>query len=1067
MLFTLFTTITCVAQNNALWLRYPSISPDGQNIAFSYKGDIYVVPTKGGAAVPLTIHEAHDYMPVWSHDGKQLAFASDRYGNFDVYVMPSTGGAPTRLTYNSAGDFPYDFTIDNKNVVFGSARQTSANNIRFYSPRLFQNLYKVPTIGGRSVLISEAGVESAHFNSKGTQVVFQDRKGYEDPWRKHHTSSVTRDIWLMEPGTNKYSKLSGFEGEDREPVFSSDDEYIYYLSEKNGNQNIYKAPIKLKIAEQQLTTFKDHPIRHLSISSNNTLCFTYNGEIYTLKEGGSPQKIVVQILNDGREATEKNVPILGNATEFAISPNKKEIAFVARGEVFVTSLEGAVTKRITNTPQQERMIRWSPDGKTLVYAGERNDNWDIYKATIVRKEEPYFYAATLLKEEPVLNSISEEYQPKYSPDGKELAYVADRNVLKVYNFETKKSRTIMPEGSNYSYADGDWDFSWSPDGKWLLVEGDEGYVFAGSQAILYKADGSFKKDVSQTGFGVSAIKWGLDGKVMTYGSSRDGKKSVALQGASEIDVYALFFNQEAYDTYKLNKDDYTLWNEKVELAKKADSTKTKKDTAKKYTDLDLKNLDNRKIRLTINSSNISDYVLSEDGSKLYYLASVEKGYDLWVTEPRTRETKILAKLGGSGSSLEISKDGKSIFALNNGTLTKIDTESGKATPVSVAGEMVLNTLAEKEYIFEHTWRQVQKKFYDPNIHGINWKMYKETYARFLPHISNNYDFQELLSELLGELNASHTGGRYSPQMPSSDITATLGLLYDETYTGNGLKIGEVIAGGPLDKASSKIKAGYYIEKVDGEAITDNIDWAKLLNRKVGKITLLSVYDAATNTRWDETVKPISFGEESALMYKRWVNTMREMVDKLSDGKVGYVHVQGMNDGSFRTVYDEVLGKNKTKQALIVDTRFNGGGWLHNDLNTFLSGTKYLEFAPQGNRVKSSEPFDRWSKPSCVLMSEGNYSDAYIFPYIYKQNGIGKLIGMPVAGTGTAVWWETQIDPTIVFGIPMVATIGKENRPTENLQVEPDIRVELSYADLIKGKDTQLEAAVKEMLKTIK
>jgi C-terminal processing protease CtpA/Prc len=174
----------------------------------------------------------------------------------------------------------------------------------------------------------------------------------------------------------------------------------------------------------------------------------------------------------------------------------------------------------------------------------------------------------------------------------------------------------------------------------------------------------------------------------------------------------------------------------------------------------------------------------------------------------------------------------------------------------------------------------------------------------------------------------------------------------------------------------------------------------------------------------------------------------------------------MNDGSFRTVYDEVLGRHFNKQALIVDTRFNGGGWLHNDLNTFLSGKRYLDFAPQGNRVSASEPFDRWYKPSCVLMSEGNYSDAFIFPYIYKQNGIGKLIGMPVPGTGTAVWWETQIDPTIVFGIPMVATIGKENRPSENLQVEPDIRVPLTYEDFLSGKDTQLEAAVKEMLKTI-
>jgi C-terminal processing protease CtpA/Prc len=235
---------------------------------------------------------------------------------------------------------------------------------------------------------------------------------------------------------------------------------------------------------------------------------------------------------------------------------------------------------------------------------------------------------------------------------------------------------------------------------------------------------------------------------------------------------------------------------------------------------------------------------------------------------------------------------------------------------------------------------------------------------------------------------------------------------------------------------------------------------------VGKNTLLSVLDPKTNTRFEETVKPILFGEESVLMYKRWTNMMFNLVDKLSGGKVGYVHVQGMNDGSYRTTIDEVMGRNKNKEALIVDTRFNGGGWLHNDLNTFLSGKAYLGFAPQGNPVPATEPMDRWSKPSCVVMSEGNYSDAFIFPYVYKDNGIGKLIGMPVPGTGTAVWWETQIDPTIVFGIPMIATIGKEKRPTENLQLEPDMKVLLPYEEFLNGKDAQIETAVKEMLKSI-
>lgn len=1089
LLLLLLPVISAVqSQTNPMWLRYPSISPDGKTIAFGYKGDIYRVDANGGVAIPLTIHEAHDMMPVWSRDGKSIAFASDRHGNFDVFIMPATGGTPTRLTYHSSPDFPTDFSIDNKDVLFTSSRNIPEKNIRFYSPRLFQNLYSVSAKGGRPVLISSAGFENARYNSKGTHIVFQDRKGFEDPWRKHHTSSVTRDIWLMDVKTNTYRKISGFEGEDREPVFSSDDQFIYYLSEKNGNQNIYKAPVLNKMAEQSLTSFKTHPVRHLSVSTDNLLCFSYDGEIYTMKDGAQPKKVAIQIYNDGRAGVEKNVSINGNVTQFELSPNGKEIAFVTRGEIFVTSVEGGQTKRITNTPQQERMVQWSPDGRSLVYAAERNNSWDIYKASISRKEEPYFYASTVVNEEALIATAAEEYQPKFSPDGKELAYVADRNILKVYNLANKQTRTLLPEGRNYSYADGDWDFNWSPDGKWIITDDGEGNWFTGNAALI-KADGTGEiQHPLKSGFGQGNPKWAMEGKVMTWVSAKEGRKSLALQGSREVDIYAGFFDQELYDRFKLSKEDFALLKEKEEKEKQekdkaekekpaeaaATATKpgdkkpepAKDNTAKKTWTPNLEGFENRVARLTINSSSISDYAINNDGSKIYYLAAFEKGFDLWVTEPRTRETKILAKLGGSPSGIEMSKDGKTLFVTNNGALVKVD-ESGKVSPIPINGEMVLNAAEERAYIFEHAWRQVQKKFYDPKLHGLDWKMLRDEYARFLPHISNNYDFQELLSELLGELNASHTGGRYSPQMQNPDVTATLGLLYDETHQGKGIKITEVIAGGPFDKSTSKMKAGLIIEKIDGEEITDEVDWNKFLNRKVAKNTLVSVYDPATNTRFEEVVKPISFGEESQLMYKRWIKKMDEMVNKLSDGKVGYVHVAGMNDGSFRNTFDAVLGKNFDKEALIVDTRFNGGGWLHDDLATFLSGKRYLDFAPQGNRLKDGEPMGRWSKPSVVLMSESNYSDAFIFPYVYKQNGIGKLVGMPVPGTGTAVWWETQIDPTIVFGIPMVATIGKENRPTENLQLEPDIRVPLSYEDFLNGRDTQIEAAVKEMLAQLK
>ena len=1058
-----------LAQDAPLWMRYPAISPDGKTIVFSYKGDLYKVPASGGDAYPLTLHEAHDYQPVWSRDGKWIAFASDRYGNFDVYVMPAGGGEAKRLTYHSANDVPYDFTPDGKQVLFGTGRNDVYTSARFPQRGLFQKLYQVPVTGGRSVMVNSAGADIARYNAKGDKIIFQDRKGYEDAWRKRHTSSVTRDVWAYDVKKDEYIQLSGFEGEDREPIWGADDNTFYFLSEKDGSQNLYKATAGGGKEATQLTKFKDHPVRHLTRAQDGTLSFTYDGAIYTLKEGSTPQKVGVRITTDTRTNDEKILPINTGVTHAAMSPNGKEIAFIVRGELFVTSVEGGLTKRITNTPQQERNVAFSPDGRTIYYATERGASWDIYRATIERKEEPYFYMSTVVKEEPVIATEAEEFQPELSPDGKEIAYLEERNVLKVYNIASKKSRTILPAGVNFSYADGDQYYTWSPDGKWLAFNSSEGKVFS-SEVALMKADGSgVRKNVTQSGFFDGRPKWAFGGKALLWTTDRDGKKPLAYQGAREVDVYAMFFDQDAYDRFKLTKDEFGLLKEKEDKDKEA----AKKDTASKIAppakgwEPTFEGLDNRKMRLTINSGNISDYMLSPDGEKLYFMARMEKGYDLWMTNPRTKETKLIAKLDGGPGGMGVSKDGKSLFVLSDGKIVKVDADAGKISPVTVNGEMVLKADKERAYIFDHAWRQVAKKFYDPKIHGLDWNKYHKEYAKFLPHINNNYDFQELLSEFLGELNASHTGGRFAREQQNTDVTASLGLLYDETYTGSGVKVVEVLEGGPLTNAVSKVSKGVVIEKIDGEEITADMDWSRLLNRKAGKNTLLSLYNPETKQRWEETLKPITTAEEQTLMYKRWVAANRKKVEELSGGKVGYVHVQGMNDGSYRTVYEDVLGKAGDKEALIVDTRFNGGGWLHDDLVTFLGGKNYLQFSPQGVKPMQGEPANKWSNPSVVLMSESNYSDAFIFPYAYKSLGIGKTIGMPVPGTGTAVWWETQIDPTLVFGIPMIATIGKEGRPTENLQLEPDIKVQNDYKSVLAGKDPQLERGVKEMLEEIK
>lgn len=375
-------------------------------------------------------------------------------------------------------------------------------------------------------------MQNAHYNAGGDKLIFQDNKGFEDAWRKHQTSSIARDIWLYDQKLKEYKKLSNFEGEGREPIFSSDDQSYYSLNERSGSLNIYKTSLSSG-NEKKLTDFKDHPVRHLSRSKNNTLCFTWNGEIYTMSEGGAQKKLPLTINSENKSNTERILPISGGATESELSPNGKEIAFVFRGEVFVTAVEGGITKRITNTPEQERDL----DGRTLYYSTERNDSWDVMKATINRKEEPYFYASTVITETPVVATDKDEFQPSVSPDGKEVAYLEERNTLRVYNLDKKTSRTIIPAGQNFSYADGDQSYTWSPDSKWLAARSSRGN-YGTTEIVLFNVDGSDKGlDVTSSGFFDGGQQWALGGKALIWLTDRDGKKPPNRSGYTPHKAY--------------------------------------------------------------------------------------------------------------------------------------------------------------------------------------------------------------------------------------------------------------------------------------------------------------------------------------------------------------------------------------------------------------------------------------------------------------------------------------------------------------------------------------------------
>ena len=603
------------AQDNPLWMRHPAISPDGKTIAFSYQGDIFTVPSSGGTAKQITSNAAFDSYPVWSPDGNHIAFASNREGSIDVWVMDANGGIPKRVTTNSGSEYPLRWK-DNSTIMFKASIMPTAKSIIFAGS--YPQVYTVGMDGGRPKLFSVITMDALDINASG-DVLYIDRKGYEDEWRKHHRSPITRDVWLK--SGDSFRKLTTFDGEDRDPVWSADGKSFYYLSEQSGTLNIYHRTHDGK--ETQITNHEKNPVRFLSAATDGTLCYGYDGEIYTVRKGGQPQKTAIRIAADteGKELI-RQIRNSG-AYNIKLSPNGKEIGFVMHGDVYVTSIEYRTTKQITNTPEQERYIDFSPDGRTIIYDSERNGVWQIYATTMKNKDEKQFAYATELVEERLTQSDQTSFQPKFSPDGKQIAFWENRGTLRVMDAKGKNVKTAMDGKFVYSYSDGDIDFTWSPDSKWLLSS----YIGVGgwnnSDIALVNASGNGEiHNLTESGYNESNAKWVLDGKAMLFCSDRAGYRSHGSWGA-EYDAYLMFFDLEAYERYRMNKEERALAKENMtEKEKKKEEKKEEKEKkemekpeAKEMEPLkfDLENCRDRIVRLTVTPSFLGDILLDKDG----------------------------------------------------------------------------------------------------------------------------------------------------------------------------------------------------------------------------------------------------------------------------------------------------------------------------------------------------------------------------------------------------------------------------------------------------------------------
>jgi Tol biopolymer transport system component len=1057
------------AQESPLWLRYPAISPDGQTLLFEYKGDIWSVPASGGNAVPLTLSESYEFAPVWSHDGKSVAFASDRYGSFDVFVMPATGGEARRLTWHSTREVPSSFSADDKTVLFSGARQDLATHAQFPTPGMTE-LYSVPVGGGRVSLVLTTPALDATVSSKGDKIIFHDYKGYESDWRKHHTSAVTRDIWVYDTNARKYTQVSAFAGEDRNPGLRFErqrfllpdraERLVQRSQEQPARSEAVGADYSFHEASRSLPVARSQ--RHAGVLVRRRALHAGAGR--TAAEGGGADR--------GRRAQrDREVPAGRRRNDGGQAvPEWKGIRVrVSWGDLRQQHRRKARQAHhehaVAGTNRQLQSGR--PCARLLSRKGQQLERlYDLAHAC----ERAIFLRLDGLEGRGgrghtgggvpagVFSGRQGDRLPREPPDAEGLQH----RIEAVSNGAAGNH--------NYSYSDGDQYYSWSPDSRWFLVQfAPSERIFAPEVGIV-SADGKSEvRNLTQSGYDDAAPKWAVDGKMMIWGTTRDG---ALAQGGGRFRVMSTGCTlprrsttvpssrrRNSPSSKSARKRERRTARRRTPRRKKADE----KDKPAAPIAIDWDGVNDRKIRLTINTSAAADWVLSKDGERLFYLTSFEKGKDLWVTDVRTRETKLFNKLGADNSSMELSPDGKFLFVMADGRAVKVDAESGKSEPIGLKTEMVLDYSAEKSYIFDHSWRQFKQKLIFPDLQKVDWDYYYAAYKKFLPHINNNWDFAEMLSEMLGEMNVSHTGASYRPNATNVDATASLGLLYDYAHNGKGVKSPRSFRAVRSIWRHRPPRPGTSSKPSTATTSTRRWIFTSCSTGKPASSRCCRSSIPPSNRRWEEngetgqrrrrrgtalqTLGPPAPAEVDQALRRQDRLHPRPLDERCE-------HARGLRRSAGTQRQQGCPRRRYTLQRR---------GNIHEQLSDFLSGKKYFDVVPHGQYV-GSEPFDKWIKPSIVLVGESNYSDAHLFPLAYKAKNLGLLVGMPVPGTGTFVWWENQIDATLRFGIPMGCWRSLDGKCGENNQTDPDIRVANEPDVMAGGRDQQIEAAVRELMR---
>jgi Tol biopolymer transport system component/C-terminal processing protease CtpA/Prc len=1041
----------------APYLTEPSLSPDRKEIAFVSGGDIWTVPAAGGTASLLVSHPANESRPMFSPDGRFLAFVSNRTGAGDIYILNLENSELRRLTFDDASDQLDAWSRDGAWIYFSSTSKDIAG---------MNDIFRVSASGGTPQQVSADRYTNEFWstNLADGSIIFSAR-GLSNSqwWRKGRSHIDETEIW--QKSGESYRQLADRGAKQLWVSATADGSKIFYVSDRNGNQNVWMQP--KGGAAKQLTAFTDGRVLWMNLSyDGKEIVFERNFKIWKMNsDGGKPSELAIGLRGAPVNQLSERVNLSAQIREFVLSPDGKKVAIIARGEVFAASAKDAGDAvRVTNTVAAESFVTWSSDSKRVVYASERNGSTELFQYDFATETE------TQLTRGP-----NQDYAPLYSPDGKSIAFVRNGRALFVYDTEKKQERELAKMYNDLPPLMSNRSVAWSPDSKWIAFLTYAPQTRSYTNASVVSVNGGEARAVTALANSNSvSLSWSPDGSYLLFDTSQrteDGfiaRVDLKLRSPKfKEDQFRDFFKQENpkdRPTPAPAPSPAAAQDGRGNSTGTADKKEENKPTEIVFEDI------RRRLSILRPGISIGEQSISPDGKTLLVTAAAEGSFNLYTisldelaTDTSARQ---LTSTAGFKSDAQFSPDSKDVYFLENGRINSINLDRRETRPVAASIEITVNFAQEKMEVFKQGWRYLRDHFYDDKYHGADWNAVYAAYEPLIRDARTMDETRRLMNLMVGELNASHLGVTGNPAFTPAPV-GKLGLRFDRAeYESNGrLKITEVIALGPAAIVKS-VGVGEYLQSVDGVAITNRTNLDELLENKTGKRVSLAISKAADGADKREViVKPISTGAEKNLVYRQWVEANRAYVEKISGGKLGYVHLPDMGGGTLDQLYVDLDAENQDKSGVVVDVRNNNGGFINPYVIDILSRRGYLTMRERGLwNVPARSALGQRSleRPTVLVTNQHSLSDAEDLTEGYHALKLGKVVGEPTAGWIIYTWNAGLFDGTTVR-LPRQLVLGSDGKDMELNPRPVDAAVTRPIGETMTGKDSQLDRAVRELI----